>query len=96
MLDGACRTPPCRRAYVLDAQARRARQACAIRRSPPAFTLLEYKRPHQSKAGVGVLQDLINFLYTIRGEMFYWALMGLVLVWICDLFGLWNRWGKRD
>jgi len=48
------------------------------------------------QSGVHVLQDVINFLYTIRGEMFYWALMGLVLVWICDLFGLWNLWGKRD
>jgi hypothetical protein len=43
-----------------------------------------------------MLQDAINLIYSVRGELFYWALMGLVLVWICDLFGLWNRWGKRD
>lgn len=41
-----------------------------------------------------MLQDVINFLFEIRGEMFYYALMGLVLVWVADLFGLWSRWGR--
>jgi hypothetical protein len=40
------------------------------------------------------VQDIINFLYDIRGEMFYYALMGLVLVWVADLFGLWSKWGR--
>lgn len=38
--------------------------------------------------------SVIEFLYQIRGELFYWALMGLVLVWVADVFGLWERWGK--
>ena len=42
------------------------------------------------------MQDVVDLIYSVRGELFYWSLMGLVLVWICDLFGLWNRWGKRD
>lgn len=54
---------------------------------------IELARSHRATKDHGV-QDVINFLYTIRGELFYWSLMGLVLIWICDLFGLWERWGR--
>ena len=40
------------------------------------------------------VQEVINFVYAIRGDLFFWSLMGLVIVWICDLFGLWQRWGR--
>jgi hypothetical protein len=50
--------------------------------------------PAARMRGGDQMQDLINFLYSIRGEMFYWSLMGLVLVWVADVFGLWSRWGR--
>jgi hypothetical protein len=72
-----------------------ARQVCAVCVFTPEASAVRVEPSSLGKAGCFV-QDVINFLYEIRGEMFYWAVMGLVLVWVCDLFGLWNRWGKRD